>query len=281
MPGAGMIGLLLVIINVIVSYRGFKDYAFFNRYKFSVGSIRLQKDYKRLITSDFLHVSWTHLIFNMLSLFIFSGPVEAYLGSVNFLLIYVASMIGCNLLTLLIHWRDGDYSSVGASGAVSGIIFAAIALFPDMKMGFFFLPIHIPAWIFGLLYVAFSMWGIKSKSDNIGHEAHLGGALVGMGTAVLIHPAAFAQNYWVILLITIPAIIFLYLIVTRPHLLMVDNYYFKTHSNHYSVDHKYNEERTNRQQEVDRILDKISKHGMSSLSEKEKQVLKRHSSSMR
>lgn len=281
MPGAGMIGLLLIIINVIVSYRGFKDYAFFNRYKFNVGSIRLYKDYKRMITSDFLHVSWTHLIFNMLSLLIFSGPVEAYLGSANFLLIYVASIIGCNLLTLLIHWRDGDYSSVGASGAVSGVIFAAIALFPGMKMGFFFLPLHIPAWIFGLLYVAFSMWGIKSKSDNIGHEAHLGGALVGMGMAILIHPAAFAQNYWVILLITVPAIIFLYLIVTRPHLLLVDNYYFKTHNNHYSVDHKYNEQRTNRQQEIDRILDKINKHGMNSLSEKEKQALKRHSRSMR
>lgn len=281
MPGTGMIGLLLIIINVIVSLRGFKDYAFFNRYKFSVDSIRLQKDYKRLVTSDFLHVSWTHLIFNMLSLLIFSGPVEAYLGSANFLLIYVASMIGCNLLTLLIHWRDGDYSSVGASGAVSGVIFAAIALFPGMRMGLFFLPLHIPAWIFGLLYVGFSMWGIKSKSDNIGHEAHLGGALVGMGMAVLIQPAAFAQNYWVILLITVPAVVFLYLIVTRPHLLLIDNYYFKTHNNHYSVDHKYNEERTNRQQEIDRILDKISKHGMNSLSEKEKQALKRHSRSIR
>lgn len=276
-----MIALLLIIANVFVSYKGFKDHAFFDRYKFNVGSIRLYKDYKRMVTSDFLHVGWTHLIFNMLSLFIFSSSVEAYLGSANFLLIYVASMIGCNLLTLLIHWRDGDYSSVGASGAVSGVIFAAIALFPGMRMGFFLLPLSIPAWIFGLLYVAFSIWGIKSKSDNIGHEAHLGGALVGMAMAVLIHPAAFAQNYLVILLITVPAIIFLYLIVTRPHILLIDNYYFKTHNNHYSPDHKYNEERTNRQQEIDRLLDKISKRGINSLTAKEKEILERHSRGVR
>jgi membrane associated rhomboid family serine protease len=276
-----MIALLLIIANVFVSYKGFKDHAFFDRYKFNVGSIRLYKDYKRMVTSDFLHVGWTHLLFNMLSLFIFSSSVEAYLGSTNFLLIYVASMVGCNLLTLLIHWRDGDYSSVGASGAVSGVIFAAIALFPGMRMGFFLLPLSIPAWIFGVLYVAFSIWGIKSKRDNIGHEAHLGGALVGMAMAVLIHPAAFAQNYLVILLITVPAIVFLYLIVTRPHILLIDNYYFKTHNNHYSPDHKYNEERTNRQQEIDRLLDKISKRGINSLTAKEKEILKRHSRGVR
>lgn len=275
-----MIALLLILVNVLVSYKGFKDHAFFDRYKFSVDSIRLYKDYKRLITSDFLHVSWTHLLFNMLSLYIFSSSVEAYLGSAYFLLIYVVSIIGCNLLTLLIHWRDGDYSSVGASGAVSGVIFAAIALFPGMRMGFFFLPFfNIPAWIFGVLYVAFSIWGIKSKSDNIGHEAHLGGALVGMGMALLIHPEAFAQNYLPILLITIPAIVFLYLIVKRPHLLLVDNFYFKTHSDHYSVDHKYNEERVTRQQEIDRLLDKISRRGYNSLTAKEKETLKRHSRS--
>ena len=277
MPGTGIIGLLLIIINVIVSYRGFKDHDFFDRYKFNIDSIRLYKDYKRLVTSDFLHVSWTHLIFNMLSLFIFSGPIEAYLGSMNFLLIYFGSMLGSNLLTLLIHRHRGDYSSVGASGAVSGIIFASIALFPGMKMGFFLLPLSIPAWLFGLLYMAFSIWGIRSKSDNVGHEAHMGGALAGIAIALLIQPMAFVNNYLPILLITVPAIIFLYLIVTRPHILMIDNLYFKTHNNHYSPDHKYNEQRVNRQQEIDRILDKISQRGMNSLTAKEKEALKRHS----
>ena len=155
-----MIGLLLIIANVAVSYKGFKDHAFFDRYKFSIDGIRLYKDYKRLLTSNFLHVGWSHLLFNMLSLYLFSGPLESYLGSANFLLIYFVSMVGCNLLTLLIHRNHGDYSSVGASGGVSGILFASIALFPGMKIGFFFLPLSIPAWLFGILYIAFSIYGI-------------------------------------------------------------------------------------------------------------------------
>jgi len=281
MSSTGIIGILLIIANVIISYKGFNSHAFFDRYKFNIDSIRLYKEYKRLVTSDFLHVGWTHLIFNMLSLYIFSGPIEAYLGSVNFLLIYFASGIGANLLTLLIHWRDGSYSSVGASGAVSGVIFACIALFPGMQMGLFLLPLRIPAWLFGVLYIAFSMYGIKSKRDNVGHEAHLGGALVGMLVAILIYPAAFANNYLPILLIAVPSIIFIYLIVTRPHLLLIDNLYYKTHRNHYSPDHKYNEERRNKQEEIDRILDKISQRGINSLSEKEKEILKRHSRGVR
>ena len=275
-----MIGLLLIIANVAISYKGFKDHAFFDRYKFSIDGIRLYKDYKRLVTSAFLHVGWSHLLFNMLSLYIFSSTLETYLGVVNFLLIYVVSIIGSNLLTLTIHRHHGNYSSVGASGAVSGIIFAAIALFPGMKMGFFFLPLSIPAWLFGVLYIAFSIYGIKSKRDNIGHEAHLGGALVGMAMALLIYPAAFAENYLPILGISIPAILFIYLIVTRPHLLLIDNFYFKKQHNYYSVDHKYNETRVSKQEVINKLLDKISKKGINSLSEKEKEILKKHSRSV-
>jgi membrane associated rhomboid family serine protease len=276
-----MTGLLLILLNLAISYKGFKDRGFYDRYRFNVDSILLYKDYKRLVTSDFLHVSWSHLLFNMLSLYIFSGPLESYLGMGNFLLIYFASIVGCNLLTLLIHRRHGDYSSVGASGAVSGIIFASIALFPGMKIGFFFLPLSIPAWIYGVLYITYSIYGIKSKRDNIGHEAHLGGALVGMAMALLIQPAAFAVNYLPILLIAVPAIVFIYLIVTRPHILLIDNFYFKKQQHHYSIDHHYNESRLSKQQQIDKLLDKISKKGINSLSEKEKALLKEHSRSVR
>ena len=281
MSNTGIIGLILIAANVIFSYKGFKDNSFYDRYKFEVERVLIYKDYKRLFTSGFLHVSWTHLIFNMISLYIFSGTIESSLGSIKFLIIYFTSLLGGELLSLYVHRNHPDYSSVGASGAICGIIFATIALFPGISMGLFLLPLSIPGWVFGILFVAFSIYGIRSNKNNIGHEAHLGGALAGMIVAVLIQPSALAYNYLTILIITVPTIVFIYIIITRPHLLLIDNFYFKTHKNYYSVDHKYNEEKASSQQEIDRILDKISNKGIKSLSKKEKDKLKEHSQKIR
>jgi hypothetical protein len=217
----------------------------------------------------------------MISLYAFSGLIESNLGGTEFLIIYFTSLAGGNLFSLYVHRNHGDYNSVGASGAVCGIIFASIALVPGMAIGFFGLPFSIPGWLYGILYVAFSIYGIRSNKDNIGHEAHLGGALIGMTVALIIEPSAFLENYLTILIIAVPTTAFIYLISTRPHILLADNFYFKTHKNHYSVDHKYNEEKRNNQKEVDKILDKITKKGMDSLSKKEKEKLKQYSKTVR
>ena len=277
MTYTGIIGLILIIANIAFSYKGFTNETFFDGYKFEVDRILINKDYKRLVTSGFLHVSWTHLIFNMLSLYFFSGLVESNLGGVKFLIIYFVSLVGGDLLSLYIHRNHGDYNAVGASGAVCGIIFASIALFPGMGIGFFGLPFSIPAWLYGILYVLFSIYGIRSNKDNIGHDAHLGGALIGMSVALILEPVAFLENYVTILIIAVPALAFIYLIITKPQILLIDNFYFKKHKNHYSVDHKYNEEKNNNQKEIDSILEKISKKGMDSLSRKEKEKLKAYS----
>jgi membrane associated rhomboid family serine protease len=149
MSGTGTITLLIILANIILSYRGFQNETFFERLVFGVDKILLQKDYKRLVTSGFVHVGWGHLIFNMLSLFFFSGSVEFFLGPVNYLVIYFASLIGGNLLSLFIHRHHGDYTAAGASGAVCGVIFASIALVPDGSIYLFFFP--MPAWLYGLL----------------------------------------------------------------------------------------------------------------------------------
>jgi membrane associated rhomboid family serine protease len=277
MDKTGIIGFVLIIINVAFSYKGLTNGLFFDGYKFEVDKILVNKDYKRLVTSGFLHVSWTHLIFNMISLYAFSGLLENQIGGGKFLLVYFASLIGGDLLSLFVHRNHGDYNAVGASGAVSGIIFASIALFPGMGVGFFGLPFSIPSWLYGILYILYSIYGIKSSKDNIGHDAHLGGALVGMTVALLLQPTAFLDNYLTILVIAVPTIAFIYLIITRPQILLVDNYFYKNHKNHYSVDHKYNEEKVTKQKEIDKILDKISKKGIESLSSKEKEKLKQFS----
>lgn len=225
MSSSGILGFILIVINIIVSYKGFTNQLFFEGYKFEVDKILVNKDYKRLITAGFLHVSWTHLFFNMFTLYAFSGNLEAYLGSIQFLLIYFTSLIGGHLLSLLIHKHHSDYSAVGASGAISGVVFTCIALFPGMDILIF--GFAIPSWLYGIVYIAISIYGIKSKKDNIGHEAHLGGALIGMTVALILSPASFINNYITIVIIAVPTLIFIYLIITKPSLLLIDNFFVK------------------------------------------------------
>lgn len=273
MSETGITGLLLIIANIIYSYKGFSNAAFFSANKLEIQPVLSGKEYKRLITSGFLHVNWTHLFFNMFSLYMFSASVASYLGVIRFLIVYFTSLLGGSLLSLLLHRHHADYSAVGASGAVCGIIFASLALFPGMNIGFFFLPLAIPGWIFGLLYVLYSLYGIRSRKDNIGHEAHLGGALVGMFTVLLMEPGALVRNYFTILVITVPILIFIYIIIRRPQTLLIDNQYYRSHQRFYNIDHKYNAARADRQREIDRILDKIGKSGMDSLSKEEQELL--------
>ena len=148
-----VIASIIILINVIVSWQGFRNGAFFDRYSFRVDNILAGKQYYRLITSGFLHIGWTHLLLNLISLYLFSDMLELYLGIIPYLIVYFSGLIGGNLLALFIHRHHADYSAVGASGAVCGLIFASIALFPFMNVGLFLLPISVPGWIFGLAYI--------------------------------------------------------------------------------------------------------------------------------
>ncbi len=270
MNQAGIASLLIIVTNILVSYHGFKSMGFFAQYEFEVEKILVYKDYKRLITSLFLHVNWQHLIFNMISLFFFSFSLESAIGSWQLLLIYLVSGVGGDLLALFIHQHDGAYSSVGASGAINGLIFAAIILNPGMQVFF------LPGWLFGIIYILFSIYGIQSGKNNIGHESHLGGAVIGALLAVVVRPSVVVTNWWTLLLVLVPTLVFMYIIVKKPQLLMVKNLFYKNNFN-YTADDRYNVEKKNTQQEVDRILEKIHKKGMNSLSRKEKEMLDEYS----
>ncbi|MDP5201925.1 rhomboid family intramembrane serine protease [Flavobacterium sp. DG2-3] len=197
--------IAIIIANVVISYKGFNDLYFFRKYEFHVGSIRSGEQI-RMLSSGFLHVDMMHLIFNMLTLYFFAPVVLGWLGNFSFILVYFGSLIFGSLLTMLFHKNDYSYRAVGASGAVTGVLYSAILLQPDMMLGIFFV-IPMPAYLFGILYLLYSIYGMKAKNDNIGHTAHFGGAIGGYLITLIKVPSLFTDHTLMVVLLAIPILI--------------------------------------------------------------------------
>ena len=198
--------LLIMVANVLISFKGFKDRLFFEKYKFQVGPINSGEKI-RMLSSGFLHVDQGHLFFNMLTLYFFADPVIRYVGALKFLILYFGSLLVGSLFAYSFHKKDPYYSAVGASGAVMGVLYAAIMLNPDMKLLLFFIPIPIPAYIFGVGYLLYSMFGMKKQWGNIGHSAHLGGAIGGFVLTILLFPRVLFENKLMVGLLAVPIIL--------------------------------------------------------------------------
>ena len=198
--------IAIIVINVIISFKGFDDIAFFRKYEFHIGSIRSGEQY-RMISSAFLHADIAHLAFNMLTLYFFAPVVFGYLGNFSFMLIYFGSLVSGSLLTMIFHKDDYNYRAIGASGAVTGVLYSAILLEPNMSLYLFFIPIPIPAYVFGIGYLLYSIYGMKTKNDNIGHTAHFGGAIGGYIITLLKVPSMLIDNLLMVVLLAVPIII--------------------------------------------------------------------------
>ncbi|MCK5823972.1 MAG: rhomboid family intramembrane serine protease [Ichthyobacteriaceae bacterium] len=200
---------LLIAVNAIVTYQGLNDNSFFGKYMLRVGSIIHNKEYVRLVSSGFLHGSWTHFIFNMFTLFFFGPEVLKVVGPTYFIIIYLGSLVLGNLISVYFNKKDPLYSAIGASGAVSGILFSAIILIPSMSLYIFPLPIAIPGWLFGIGYVLYSIYGMKNQVGNIGHSAHLGGGIAGILLTIILIPSVLSQSWITIALVLIPFVVLL------------------------------------------------------------------------
>ncbi len=198
--------LAIIVINVLVSYKGFKDRAFFERYKFQIGPI-VKGERIRMLSSGFLHVDPSHLLFNMITLYFFADPVIQYIGVAKFLVLYFGALLAGSLFALNFHRKEPYYSAVGASGAVMGVVYAAIMLNPGMNLYLFFIPIPIPAYVFGVGYLLYSMFGMKKQWGNIGHSAHIGGAIGGFLLTVLLYPKVLVENRWMVLVLAVPIVL--------------------------------------------------------------------------
>jgi membrane associated rhomboid family serine protease len=198
--------MAIMAVNVLVSIKGFSDTSFFERYKFGVGAINAgQKE--RMLTSGFLHVDLSHLFFNMFTLYFFADVVITWFGPGKFIGIYFVSLIAGSLLALLFHKDEPYYSAVGASGAVTGILYAAILLRPEMQLGIMFIPIPLPAYVIGIGYLMYSIYGMKKRLGNIGHTAHFGGAIGGYVTTLLLKPDLFFSDTLIVILLAVPILI--------------------------------------------------------------------------
>lgn len=256
----------IIIATGVISYKGFNDYAWVDRYIFDVGAIRYRKEYMRLLSSGFLHGSWWHLGFNMYAFYSFGSHVADSIGVLDMFVIYFGSLLGGSLLSLYINKGDSRYRALGASGAVSGIVYASIVLHPTGKIGLVFLPFGINSWLFGMIFLLVTLFGIRNRRDNIGHDAHLGGGIAGILLLVALQPELLSMRPLVILSILFPVSTFLWIVVKRP-------WYLRLEDPPSLFGRKQEREAPSEAEELDNLLDKVRTKGLGSLSKAEKQRL--------
>ena len=179
--------LIIIALNGLISFKGFNDHIFFDKFKFNVGAVKAGEQYRN-ISSGFLHADIQHLLFNMVTLFFFAPTVINNLDGHHFVLIYVVSLLSGSLLSLFFHKEEPYYSAIGASGAVTGIVFSSI-LFEPMREIYF-----LPGFLFAIGYLFYSIYGMKNSVGNVGHTAHFGGAIGGYLLTILLATEEVMNN---------------------------------------------------------------------------------------
>jgi membrane associated rhomboid family serine protease len=187
--------IIIIGITVLISILCLNKVELFDKLKFNAYDVRHSNQWYRFFTYGFLHAGWVHLFINMLVLYSFGEIVESYFRFYfpsKHILYYLLLYIGGLLLSIIPAYgknkNDVFYNAVGASGAIAAVLFSSIILYPTGKIMFFFIPIGIPSPIFGVLYVAYEYYMSKKANDNIGHDAHLWGAIFGIVFTIAIRP---------------------------------------------------------------------------------------------
>ena len=186
------ITVVIVLVTALVSWRAFNDQSLMGRLILWPPAVERNRQYDRLLTYGFVHANWMHLLFNMITLWSFGSAVERvfsdWITPVGYVLFYLSAIVVSILPTYIAHRRDPNYRSLGASGGVSAVLFAFILFDPWSKLIVFPIPVPVPAFVFAILYVAYSIWMDRRGRDNVNHSAHLWGAAYGVLFTVLLEP---------------------------------------------------------------------------------------------
>lgn len=186
------ITVIIIIITCLVSITAFYNREELDKMIFWPALVKEKKQYYRFVTSGFVHAGWWHLGFNMFTLYFFGRIVGEYFkelfGPGVFILFYLLSMIVADIPDYFKYRNDYQYRSLGASGAISAVVFASILFDPWEKIYLFIIPIGIPAFIFGVLWLLYSFYMAKKGADNINHNAHIWGAVFGIVFTIVLEP---------------------------------------------------------------------------------------------
>ncbi len=184
----------LILINTVVSLLALYAYPEMIRIGYLKPTrVVRQNTWYELVTSGFLHANLGHLFVNMFTLYFFGPIMESVLGGTYFLLLYLTGLVAAGIPSVIKFRNDENYATLGASGAVGAVLFAFILLFPLESIYLFFVPIPIPAFVFAILYLLYSMYESKQARGKINHEAHLAGAVWGMVYIVILIPDAIER----------------------------------------------------------------------------------------
>ncbi|WP_432707939.1 rhomboid family intramembrane serine protease [Pedobacter sp.] len=179
---------LIFIFTIITSIYAFNDNVLYGKFMLHPYSVYRKNKVYTLITSGLIHANWMHLIFNMFTFFFFAFRLEATIGHWQFATIYLLGMILSDLPTVVKHKNDFWYNSLGASGAISAVLFSYILFYPFSTLMIFPLPIPIWACVFGVLYLIYCAYMSRNSRDNINHDAHFYGAITGVIITIILEP---------------------------------------------------------------------------------------------
>ncbi len=187
------VALLIFVVTIAASLAGlYGNRRIIDRSLFRPYEFLRKKQYASVISSGFVHADLPHLIFNMMTFYFFAFPLEKQIGSVRFAALYLLGLVVSDVGTFLKHRDDPQYASLGASGAISAVLFAAIVYFPWMELFIIPIPLPIPAPLFAVAYVGYSWWSARQARGRVNHDAHLGGALFGLLFVLLTDPGAYS-----------------------------------------------------------------------------------------
>lgn len=273
--------ILVLLVTAGVSVLAFRRPDLQERLMFKPTEIFRAKQWERTLTSGFIHADWQHLGWNSLSFYLFARNIEAAYGVATMLTVYLAGIVGGSILSLLIHRQDAEYRALGASGGVCGVIFAYIFLLPNSSIYVLF-AIGIPAYLYAIIFLVTSFIAHRRRSDNIGHDAHLGGAIVSLLTATAMYPERIFAAPWTFAGVLGLSIGILVLLLRDPGHLFEFKMNFGAQPQGSQRYQRYDEARVRREkmEEIDRLLDKVAAHGMHSLSRAEREQLESLSKEM-
>lgn len=189
---------LIFVFTIITSLYAFYDHSIYGKFMLHPYSVSKGHKVWTVVTSGLIHADWMHLFFNMFTFVAFAFTLEQLLGSFKFGLLYFLALILSDLPTIFKHKDHFNYNSLGASGAISAVLFSFILFSPTSKISIMFIPIGIPAWIFGIIYLIYCAYASRNSRDGINHDAHFFGALTGLIFTIIFVPGIL-QNFFTLL----------------------------------------------------------------------------------